>query len=110
MSLPHVKSGQVLDLMNLPSEMLGDSTFALVKTSQMEIIRMVLEEGKKIPQHKVVGESSVQCLQGKVIFKTEESEQTLEPGSWIYLDGSIPHSLEALANSVLLVTVLFEAH
>jgi len=109
MSLPHVKSGQVIDLMNLPGEMPSDTTFALVKTSQMEIIRMVLTEGKKIPQHKVLGEISVQCLQGKVIFKAEELEQTLEAGCWLYLDGSIPHSLEALVSSVLLVTVLFEA-
>ena len=110
MSLPHAKSGQVIDLMTFPGEMPSDTSFALVKTPQMEVIRMVLNEGKKIPEHNVSGEISVQCLQGEVIFKTEELDQTLKPGCWLYLNGSVPHSLEAIVDSVLLVTILLGTH
>ena len=107
MSLPHAQAGIALDLMNLADDMPSDRTIALVKTDQMEIIRMVLAKGKGLPEHKVSGEMSIQCLQGKIMFNTEGQEQTLEPGHWMYLNSNQLHSLEAVSDCVLLVTILF---
>ncbi len=106
MSLPHVSSGEVVNLQSLKPNMPGDSTFALVKTSDMEVIRMVIHQGKKIPEHKVPGQISVQCVTGHTSFGVGSETRELAPGDWLYLDRNQPHSLEAITDSVLLVTVL----
>ena len=83
-----------------------DETVALTKTKSMEIIRMVLPAGKTIPEHKVDGEITVQCLKGEVNFGVEGKNQTLTEGDFIYLNGGQKHDLYAVTDSVLLVTIL----
>lgn len=109
MSLPHIESGEVVNLQVLKTDMPVDSTFALVKTSDMEVIRMVISKGKKIPDHSVSGKISVQCLEGHTLFGVGSEMRELKEGDWLYLDGDQTHSLEAVTDSVLLVTILFTA-
>ena len=107
MALPHLVSGEVINLHTLKMNMPQDSTCALVKTNDMEVIRMVLPEGKKIPEHSVSGKIAVQCLSGHTLFGLGSEDRELKEGDWLYLDGNQTHSLKAVADSVLLVTILF---
>lgn len=43
-------------------------TITLVKTDNIEIIRLVMAAGKVLPEHKAHGEITVQCLEGKLAF------------------------------------------
>ncbi len=106
MGLPHLKSGQVINLQNVEGDLPSDSTFALVKTPDLEVIRMVIPQGKKIPEHSVPGRISVQCLSGQTRFFVGTDTRDLEPGDWLYLDGGQPHALEGLTDSAILVTIL----
>lgn len=108
MSLTHLKSGEVLNLRTLKADMPTNSTFALVKTTDVEVIRMVLPKGKKIPEHSVPGKITVQCLSGSMQFTVGAESLNLEADSWFYLDGNEPHSLEALSDTTLLVTILLQ--
>ena len=54
----HVKSGDRINLEHLRDEMEPDSTYALVKTSNMEVIRMALPHGKSVEEHSVNGEGT----------------------------------------------------
>lgn len=107
MNKGHVKAGEVINLQTLNDEMPPESTFALIKTSDMEVIRMVLPKGKKVDEHSVKGEISVQCLKGKTAFAVEGRELELNEGDWLYLNGDQPYSINALHDSVLLITILF---
>ncbi|HEX6983494.1 MAG TPA: cupin domain-containing protein [Balneolaceae bacterium] len=107
MNQGHVNPGEVVNLRTLTNEMPPESTFALVKTPDMEVIRMVLPGGKKVDEHSVKGEISVQCLEGKTLFTVEDKELELNEGDWLYLNRNQSHSLKALTDSVLLVTILF---
>lgn len=107
MNQGHISPGDVINLWTLNDEMPPESTFALVKTGDMEVIRMVLPEGKKVDEHSVKGEVSVQCLDGKTLFTVKDKELELKKGDWLYLKRNEPHSLKALTDSVLLVTILF---
>ncbi|HUG71775.1 MAG TPA: cupin domain-containing protein [Pirellulaceae bacterium] len=80
----------------------------LVKTDSLEVIRLVLPAGKDIKPHEVPGEITVQCLEGKVAFRTESSELELTAGKMIYLAGSDKHSVRAVEDSSLLVTILLQ--
>lgn len=78
----------------------------MIKTPSFEVIRLVLPEGKVIPPHQVPGEMTAQCLEGKVVMGAGSSEVELTAGVMLYLDGSAPHSVSAVEDSSLLVTIL----
>jgi len=107
MSHGHIKTGEVINLETLRDGMPGNSTFALIKTDDMEVIRMVMPRGRDIMEHSVKGEMSVQCLKGQVIFQVEDEAKELTAGDWLHLSHNQPHALHARADSVLLLTILF---
>lgn len=105
MSIQHARSGEVVPLMLGPA--LSDSkSTTLVKTVDLELIRLILPAGKEIPSHKAPGEITVQCLEGRVAFTTAGKMQELAPGQLLYLQASEPHAVKAIENSSLLVTLL----
>jgi quercetin dioxygenase-like cupin family protein len=105
MSIQHAKSGEVIQL--ALGATLGDSkTTTLVKTDDLELIRLVLPAGKEIPSHKAPGEITVQCLEGRVAFTSSGTTQELVPGQLLYLAARDPHAVSAVENSSLLVTML----
>ena len=105
MALTHLGPGEVANLC-APSPAVANKTATLVKTPRLEVIRLVLPAGKRIPPHAVARELTVQCLSGSVVFEACEKRQTLAPGDLLYLEGGELHALEALENVTLLVTIL----
>lgn len=105
MATPHAKPGEILDVRPLGSAISTTSTRTLVKSNTLEVIRLVLPATKVIPPHKVRGETTVQCLEGKVVFQVGGAERELTAGTLLYLAGSDEHSLRAVEDSSLLVTI-----
>ncbi len=68
MAIPHAAPGQAIDIRPLGPALSKTVTTALIKTERLEVIRLVVSAGKKIPSHKVTGEITVQCLEGRVAF------------------------------------------
>lgn len=110
MSQGHVESGETINLNTLKDGMSKDSTFALVKTDDMEVIRMVLPRGKDIERHSIEGEISVHCLKGDVLFQIGKKARKLSEDDWIYLRKNQPHALYAQTDAVLLLTILFTSN
>lgn len=105
MEIHHCAPGEVINLHRLNEQVPQNSTFALVKTEKMEVIRMFLPRGKKIPAHHVPGEITVQCLSGRVAFGVESRFRELQAADWLFLSSNQEHSLHALEDSVVLVTI-----
>ncbi len=105
MAIPHLKSGEPTELA-LGTGLQGAKTMTLVKTSAMEVIRLVLLAGKEISEHKAPGEITVQCLEGKVLFTAHGEQRELAAGKFLHLSTGEPHALKALDDSSLLVTIL----
>lgn len=78
----------------------------LVKTSSLRIVLMVLHEGTTMAEHSTDGTISVQVLSGSVDFIIKDSSTHLKASSLISLAGGIPHSVRAIEESVLLLTVI----
>jgi len=106
MAIAHANSGELISIRPYGAKVLEAQTAVLVKTNGLEIIRMVLPSGKKIQEHQVQGEVVVQCLEGRVAFNCGGTQQILEAGNMLYLDGEEPHSLEGIVDASLLVTIL----
>jgi quercetin dioxygenase-like cupin family protein len=105
MSIPHAKSGEVVQL-PLGSALQRTKTTTLVKTGDLEVIRLVVPAGKEIPTHKAPGPITVQCLEGRVSFTAQGQSQELHAGTFLYLTSAEPHSLKGIEDSSLLVTIL----
>jgi quercetin dioxygenase-like cupin family protein len=73
-------------------------------------MRLVLPAGKTMPQHWVEGEVTIQCLEGSIELDAQQNgrelKQVLHAGELVYLAGGVPHSLRALENASVLMTIL----
>lgn len=107
MAQPKIGPGEVVNLYSLKEGMPEDATLALMKTSDMEAIRMVLPKDKEIKEHNVDGQISVQCLEGKTEFIVDGKTHVLSSGDWLYLSRNQSHSLRVIRDTILLVTILF---
>lgn len=106
MAIQHATSGEIIDVRPLRTELLQTKTTVLVRTDELEILRLVVPAGKEIPMHAAPGEISVQCLEGCVAFVAAGRTQTLPAGRLLYLAVGVPHGLQGIEDSSLLVTIL----
>jgi len=106
MAIHHALSGEMIDIRPLGSALNRTRTSTLYKTQLLEVFRMVLLAGKEMPEHEVVGELTVQCLEGSVEFSIGTTRDVMRPGDLKCLAGGIPHALRALEDSSVLVTLL----
>ena len=56
MAIPHAEPGQPVDLRPLGAALPDARTSALFKTGGLEVIRLVVPAGKRLPPHAVTGE------------------------------------------------------
>jgi quercetin dioxygenase-like cupin family protein len=106
MSIPHAKSGQVISVRPLGAALASARTNTLVRTADVEVIRLIVPSGKEIPEHKAKGDIVVQCLEGAVAFTFAGKTENLRSGDLLFLDIGEPHSVKGIENSSLLLTVL----
>lgn len=108
MAIPHAQPGEVIDVSPLGDRLPGAKTFALFKTEELEVMRLVLAAGKSLPPHKVPGEITVQCIEGRIAFTAEDGRQLLSAGQMLYLRGGVMHAVEALEDASALVTIVLK--
>lgn len=106
MAIHHLLSGEIANLQTSGCDALDTQSIALFKSAQLEVIRLVLPTGRSMPMHAVAGEITVQCLQGRIAFETAAETQTLLAGQLLYLRGGEPHSLLALEDACVLLTIV----
>ena len=108
MSLPHIRSGEVISVHPLGDALKTTASTAFVKSSQLEIMRLVLTEGKSVPEHQVNGELTLQCIEGAVEVRMQAEVRLLRPGELLFLTCNVPYSLHALDDTSVLMTVVVE--
>jgi quercetin dioxygenase-like cupin family protein len=106
MALRHVRAGEKVRLASVASAP-DAKTSALVKTDAFETAQLVLRAGEEIAPHAVPGYATIHCLEG-VVMLTADKDIQLAAGDWLFLDRGERHSVSAIKDSSLLVTILFE--
>ena len=106
MALTHSLAGAPVACRPLGAALRATPTHALIKTGQLELMRVVLAAGRSLPPHSVAGEITVQCIEGSVWLRAEAGVHLLAPGDLVLLSGGDRHALEAVEDSSLLVTVV----
>lgn len=105
MSLEHRQSGEVIDLNDLGPELGGKISVSILRSRDLQLLRLVLKAGEGLSDHHVEGEIFVQCLSGHVMFGVNNVEQPMGPGMLIHLEGGVSHTVRATEDSVLLLTI-----
>jgi quercetin dioxygenase-like cupin family protein len=108
MALAHAQPLDVIDLGPLGPRLKEARTASLLKTGEIQLMRLALREGDSVPEHGVAGAITVQCLEGAALIMTRTRSVELHAGQLVVLAGGEPHALRALADSSLLVTLLLD--
>jgi quercetin dioxygenase-like cupin family protein len=106
MALHHAASGDKIALARGDDDIAHFTSVALAKTAHMELIRLVLPKERPMPEHKVDGDMTLQCLEGEIEVDAHGRTIGLKPGEMLYLVGGVPHSVRALEDAVALMTIL----
>lgn len=108
MALQHAASGERIPLQRGDDDIAYFTSVALAKTDNMELIRLVLPKARAMPEHKVEGEMTLQCLEGEIVCDAHGGSTVLKPGEMLFLLGGVPHSVQATVDSVALLTILLK--
>jgi len=109
MALPHARSGEVVSILPLGERLAETATSAVIKAAQLEVIRAVLPAGKELRQHDTPGEITVLCIEGEVEFHSGTAARLLQAGDFLHLEPRAEHSLRALKDASLLLTLCLQA-
>ncbi len=81
------------------------SSMTVFKSETMRIVLIGLHKDAQLKPHKANGVISVQVLEGKVNFITEQHTALIEKGQMIALQANITHGVVALKESFFLLTL-----
>jgi quercetin dioxygenase-like cupin family protein len=76
---------------------------SLVKDDALNLLLMVLKKGAHLKEHRTKGPIAVHVLSGAIRFSVGPQVVELASGKIAALDRDIPHSFEALEESVVLL-------
>jgi quercetin dioxygenase-like cupin family protein len=83
----------------------GYGAKTLVKHTDLRVVLMAFKAGARLVQHRTVGQISIQTLEGRVRLTLEGRRIELSEGGLLALGSSVPHDVEAIEASALLLTV-----
>ncbi len=107
MATHHASPGEIVDLYTWAHDVPHEHSKAIVKTDDMEIARLVIQAGKEFPNHKVSGSIVVHCVKGQIEITLPDATQALKSNQLMYLMPNEPHTVKAVVDSVVLLTILF---
>ncbi len=97
-----INAGELINLVPTGEEKVPT---AILQTERLKVVRLTLPAGKEIPEHQAQGEITVQCLAGRVDFFVKGEPRAMSPGHLLFLEPGEPHALNAIEDSVMLVTL-----
>jgi quercetin dioxygenase-like cupin family protein len=78
---------------------------SLIKGDGINVALMMLKKGAKLQQHHTRAPITVQVIEGRINFIAKGKTQLVTAGTIVALDRAIEHSVEAVEESALLLTV-----
>ncbi len=83
----------------------GRNAKTLAKHGDIRVVLTVMKAGEELQQHHAHGTVLIQLLQGRVTTSVLEQILELSPGHLVVLDPNLPHNLQAVEDSVVLLTI-----
>ena len=83
----------------------GQNAKTLIKYGDFRVVLMALQAKVRTPEHKTEGRISVHVLSGHVHLRAGGRTFSLRAGGLLALDHGVPHDVEAVDESVFLLTI-----
>ena len=109
MATHHASPSEIVDLETWTQDLPNEHCKVIVKTPDMELARLFFPAGGEFSDHKVSGPVVVHCLKGEIEFVAMGATRVLKPDQLVYLMPDEPHSIRAITDSVVLLTIIFKA-
>lgn len=106
MAIHHARPGELVDLEDWPTDVEPGQSHAIIVTDTIEVARLVMPEGKTLPEHEIAHPIIIQCVKGEIELTTKRARQALAPGQLVHLLADDPYSLSALEDSIVLLTII----
>lgn len=83
----------------------GQNARTLVKHDDFRVVLLALTAGARIPEHRTEGRISIHTVHGQVQVRAQGRTFDLPTGGLLALDRDLPHDVEALEDSAILLTI-----
>jgi quercetin dioxygenase-like cupin family protein len=81
------------------------NAITVFKTNGLRIVLIALHKGAEMVKHTAEGIISVQVLEGKMQFNTDQQSVELSKGKMLALHERIPHTVLAIEETIFLLTL-----
>lgn len=83
----------------------GKRAITLTKQGGLRVVLIALRAGATLDEHLAAGALTVQVLEGRVRFDAGGETRALVPGELLALEPGLPHDVQAVDESVFLLTL-----
>lgn len=83
----------------------GHRQAGLVHRGPLRLLLFAFEAGGRLAEHRAPGLVVIHCLQGELTVEAQGVTHRLGSGEAVMLDPDVPHSVQASADSDMLLTV-----
>jgi quercetin dioxygenase-like cupin family protein len=83
----------------------GHNARTLIKYDDFRVVLIALKAGARIPEHTAHGRISLYALSGHIRLNAAGRTFDLRAGSLVALDSDVPHELEPLQESAILLSI-----
>jgi quercetin dioxygenase-like cupin family protein len=83
----------------------GHRQAGLVHRGPLRLLLFVFEAGGRLPEHRAPGHVVIHCLRGELMVEAEAVRHRLGSGEAVVLEPDVPHAVEAVVESEMLLTV-----
>ena len=80
------------------------NSMTVYKTDGLSVVLIALHRGAELKRHTAAGIITVQVLDGRIRFDTDEGSSEMGKGEMLALHERIPHAVFAMEESVFLLT------
>ena len=83
----------------------GHRQAGLIHRGPLRLLLFAFEPGGRLPEHRAPGHVVIHCLRGELAVQASGAEHRLTAGGALVLDPDVPHAVEAVSESEMLLTV-----
>ncbi len=108
--LQHARA-QLLDLEAVADRLFQElpgsrrKTETIAREAGVSVVVMAMEAGDEIKQHLAPGAVTVHVLRGHISLNADDADFDLRPAQVVFLQPSTPHSVRAVEQSVIVLTI-----
>lgn len=96
---------EIEDLHGEPEWKMGRNARTIVKYENLRVVLTALKAHVRIPEYRTEGRISIQTIRGQILVRAEGRTFNLPAGTLLALDQELRHEVEALQDSVFLLTI-----